>query len=168
MCVCHDHLWLFLSMWVQHMQRSTAACTCVCVCVCVCVCEREKDRDRKRRRQSRDRSHAYPVHAFICVCAYISQSWHIWHACRLIYLLSSYHPSLHPSIHRPPGDAWEKPVWNLSSPWNADQHHEWKRRPVRVMTVIILPGSRRIMSLMTESCRSGMSTLAYWVQSVES
>ena len=33
------------------------------------------------------------------------------------------------------------------------------------MTVIIPQSSRRIMSLMMESCRCGMSTLAYWVQS---
>lgn len=124
------------------------------VCACVFVWAKES------RRQS-DCSHAYPVHAFICVCVYISQSWHIWHACRLIYLLPSYHPSL----HRPPGDAWEKPGWNLSPSWNADDH-SGRVGSMRVLTVIIMQGSRRIMSHMTESCRSGMSTLAYWVQSV--
>lgn len=49
-----------------------AACICVCVCVRACAKERES-----KTKTVRDSFHAYPMHAFICVCAYISQSWRI-------------------------------------------------------------------------------------------
>lgn len=110
--------------------------------VCVRLCERRR------------------VEACLYLCMRV-------HFTVLAYLtcLQAHLPSYHPSLHRPPGDAWEKPGWNLSPSWNADDHRG-RVGSIRVLMVIIMQDSRRIMSLMTESCRSGMSTLAYWVQSV--
>lgn len=46
---------------------------------------------------------------------------------------AAFPPPISPSIPAYPlveggwEEAWEKPVWNLSPSWNADQHYEWMR-----------------------------------------
>lgn len=97
---------------------------------------------------------------FACLyfCMYISQSWHIWHACR-----ASCPPTTHPST-APQGTREKSPpgIWNLSEMLTSTMNG--CVGSIRLMVVIIIQGSRQIMT-MRESYQLRESTLAYWVQS---
>ncbi len=71
-------------------------------CVCVCVCERERKRHKKQSEIVLMHTLYMPV--FVCVLTFHSPGISDMPA-GLICLLPSYHPSLHPSLRRPPGDA---------------------------------------------------------------
>lgn len=128
---------------------------------CRCVCLRKRERQRQSEIVL---MHTLCMPLFVYVLTFHSPGISEMPAGSSASCLPTTHPSIHPSIdprgmrEKNPSGIWALPEM-LTSTVNGCVGC------VGVMMVIIQQGSRRIMSLMKESCRSGMSTLAYWVQS---